>query len=98
MDEEEYQWDAKAAIEALDLERQLFPEETDEQLSQRLLREALPIAVQAMVDLACNAEHIEIKFRAAWEIMERSVKTPEDALKLKAAWNEKLAKKRNEAA
>ena len=65
------EWVPEHAIEALTMEKEMRPSETDEELAERIFQENLPVAAQAICHLAVNAGNAQVRFAAARYVVER---------------------------
>jgi hypothetical protein len=79
------EWDADRAMKALAEESTTF-NLTPEQLADKLLEEALPVAVSSVVQLASYGETEKMRFDASRYIIDRGLGTPTQvgALQIKA--------------
>lgn len=59
------QWDSDEALESLKMERSIKPEESNEQLTRRLLEEAGPLAAQSIIHLALHANNENTRLNAS---------------------------------
>jgi|SRR5262245_19353278 len=67
------EWVPDDALAALNLERQVNPERSFEQIANTILREALPIAVSSLVHLSQHAANDKTRLEAAKYIVERNL-------------------------
>jgi hypothetical protein len=58
-------WDSDEALESLKLERQYNPDETDQDLTKRLLTEAGPLAARSIINLAQHAANENTRLNAS---------------------------------
>jgi hypothetical protein len=67
---EESVWDEEDAIESLTMERSIH-DETNEQLTKRLLEEAAPMAAQSIIHIALHDTNGNTRLRAAQYIADK---------------------------
>jgi hypothetical protein len=67
------EWVPEEAIEALNMEKQYRPAETNEEMAERIFEENLPVAAQAVCHLALNAGNSQVRFAAARYVIERKL-------------------------
>ena len=70
-DENEALWDSDEAIESLKMERALHTDETNENLTRRLLEEAAPSAAQSIIHMALHSANDNTRLRAATYITDK---------------------------
>jgi hypothetical protein len=58
-------WDSENAIESLKMERSVRPDETNEEMTRRILEEAGPLAAQSIVHLALHSQNDNTRLNAA---------------------------------
>lgn len=66
-------WVPEEAIEALNMEKQVQPSETNEEMAERIFEENLPVAAQAICHLARNSGSEKMRFDAAKYVVERNL-------------------------
>ena len=66
-------WDPDEALESLKMERQLAPDESEEQIAKKLFRENLVTATQAICHLAVYGMNEKLRFDAAKYVVERNL-------------------------
>lgn len=64
-------WVPEAAVEALNMERTLHEDETNEQMSRRLLREAAPIITQGIINTAIRGSTDRVRLDAQKYVLDR---------------------------
>jgi hypothetical protein len=67
------EWIADDAIEALAMEKDLRPAESNEELAERIFDENLPVAAQAICYLARHSGNAQTRMRAAVYVVERKM-------------------------
>ena len=70
------EWLADDALEALNIERSVRPDETHEQLSRRLLKENVPMATMSVINLALHGTNERLRLDAAKYVMDRVLGKP----------------------
>jgi hypothetical protein len=63
----------EAELEAMRLEGELHPTETEEVTARRLFREALPVATLGILSLARNSTNDRVRFDACKYVVERNL-------------------------
>jgi hypothetical protein len=66
-------WVPDDALAALNMERQLNPSETEEQLARRLLREALPRSAASIIHMATHSYNERVRLDASKYVVERTM-------------------------
>lgn len=64
-------WVSDTAMEALNLERSVHPNETSEDMARRIFKEHLPIAAQRIVHIALNSPNEKVALDASKYVVER---------------------------
>jgi hypothetical protein len=76
-------WVPEDALEALSMEKQLRPAESNEELAERIFDENLPVAAQAICWLARNSGNAVVRERAARYVVERKMGKVTDPSQIK---------------
>jgi len=67
------EWSSEEAIAALNLEREMHPEESEEQLTKRIFREGAPAAASRIVKIALTSPNERLGLDASKYIVERTL-------------------------
>jgi hypothetical protein len=80
------EWNSDQTLENLKMERSVRPEETNEQMTRRLLEEAAPAAAQSIIHLALHSPNDNTRLNAAKYVTDSLLES--DSSGGKAKWEE----------